>query len=95
MSPSKISWRDLRGALDRGELSVYYQPIISISDGSVVAFEALVRWSHPERGMVPPSIFVPIAEETGLVLPIGDWILETACRQMKERSILSVSIGNR
>ena len=75
---------DLRGALDRGELSVYYQPIISISDGSVVAFEALVRWSHPERGMVPPSIFVPIAEETGLVLPIGDWILETACRQMKE-----------
>ena len=75
---------DLRGALDRGELSVYYQPIISISDGSVVAFEALVRWSHPERGMVPPSIFVPIAEETGLVLPIGDWILETACRQLKE-----------
>ena len=75
---------DLRGALDRGELSVYYQPIVSISDGSIVAFEALVRWRHPERGMVPPGIFVPIAEETALVLPIGDWILETACRQMKE-----------
>ncbi len=75
---------DLRGALDRGELSVYYQPIVSISDGSIVAFEALVRWRHPERGMVPPGIFVPIAEGTGLVIPIGNWILETACRQMKE-----------
>ena len=75
---------DLRGALDRGELSVYYQPIVSISDGSIVAFEALVRWRHPERGMIPPVIFVPIAEETGLVIPIGDWILETACHQMKK-----------
>ncbi len=75
---------DLRGALDRNELSLYYQPIVSLDDGSIVAFEALLRWEHPERGMISPSIFVPIAEETGMVVPIGYWTLETACRQMTE-----------
>jgi diguanylate cyclase (GGDEF)-like protein/PAS domain S-box-containing protein len=75
---------DLRRALEQEQLSVYYQPILALSDGSIVAFEALVRWEHPERGMISPDIFVPIAEETGIVVPIGYWILETACRQMKE-----------
>jgi diguanylate cyclase (GGDEF)-like protein/PAS domain S-box-containing protein len=75
---------DLRNALQRNQLSVFYQPIVSLSDGAVVAFEALVRWNHPERGMISPDIFVPIAEETGIVVSIGYWILEEACRQMAE-----------
>lgn len=75
---------DLRGALDRNELSLHYQPIVTLDDGSIVAFEALLRWEHPERGMVSPNIFVPIAEETGMVVPIGYWTLEQACRQMTE-----------
>ena len=75
---------DLRGVLDRNELSVHYQPIVSLDDGGIVAFEALLRWEHPERGMVSPDIFVPIAEETGVVVPIGYWTLEQACRQMTE-----------
>ncbi len=73
---------DLRAAISRNELLVYYQPKVSLSTGQVVEFEALVRWCHPVRGMVQPQDFIPIADETGLILPIGEWVLDAACRQV-------------
>jgi diguanylate cyclase (GGDEF)-like protein/PAS domain S-box-containing protein len=71
---------DLRSAIASGELALHYQPQATI-DGDVVGFEALVRWKHPARGMVPPMEFIPLAEESGLIIPIGEWILREACRE--------------
>src|SRR5262249_7546092 len=81
---------ELRRALARPEVRLHYQPfrppyqpIVSIGSGALVAFEGLLRWDHPQRGLLAPDEFLPVAEETGLILPLGQWVLREGCRQMR------------
>jgi len=75
---------DLRRAVERSEFLLHYQPIVKLSTGEVIGFEALLRWKHPVRGIINPCQFIPLAEDTGLIIPIGQWSLQEACRQARE-----------
>ncbi|HEX9943463.1 MAG TPA: EAL domain-containing protein [Thermoanaerobaculia bacterium] len=95
---------DLRWSLERGQLELCYQPIVSLDSGDLLGFEALARWNHPERGQVPPEVFIPVAEETGMILSLGARVLWMACRQMRawmdrlpggEPLLVSVNISGR
>jgi diguanylate cyclase (GGDEF)-like protein len=96
--------RELRHALERHELHVHYQPIVELPTGRVEGFEALLRWSHPLRGQIPPASFIPVAEDAGLIVPIGAWVIDEACRQLArwrqvipqgERLYVSVNLSAR
>ena len=91
---------DLSNAIDRNELSMNYQPLVDIQDGSLWGFEALLRWHHSELGQIPPNKFIPIAEESGLIIPMTKWILEETCKQLArwqristERASLIMSVN--
>ncbi|MCK5913005.1 MAG: EAL domain-containing protein [Desulfuromusa sp.] len=85
--------KELRHALVRGELSLFYQPQVN-SKGEILGAETLARWQHPEKGFISPAVFIPIAEATGLILPIGDWVLRTACEQLKSWSDSGLTINH-
>jgi diguanylate cyclase (GGDEF)-like protein len=79
MQTRRIMERDLRKALPAGEFELYYQPVVNLASGDISGFEALLRWNHPEQGLVSPAAFIPLAEETGFIVPMGEWVIRQAC----------------
>lgn len=87
---------DLRQALQRGEVKVHYQPVVSVQSGEIVGVEALARWTHPKRGPIPPDVFIPLAEETGQIVTLGEHVLREACTQAKawvERGVKNITVA--
>jgi predicted signal transduction protein with EAL and GGDEF domain len=96
MQERRIVERDLRKALPAGEFELYYQPIVNLESNRISGFEALVRWNHPERGLVSPNAFIPLAEELGFIVPMGDWIIGQACAaaaQWPDNLVVAVNIS--
>ncbi|MCW9013936.1 MAG: EAL domain-containing protein [Gammaproteobacteria bacterium] len=85
---------NLRNAIDNKELVVFYQPKVELTTGKARGMEALVRWQHPEQGLIPPDEFIPIAEETGLIIPLGEYVIETACKQFCQWQNNNIDINN-
>jgi EAL domain-containing protein (putative c-di-GMP-specific phosphodiesterase class I) len=85
-----IIGEDLRLAIKRGEFEMFYQPQVEIASGNIVGLEALIRWHHPKRGLLLPPAFIPIAETTGSILPIGEWVIEQVCRQIESWTVAGV-----
>ncbi|KAM3099153.1 putative bifunctional diguanylate cyclase/phosphodiesterase [Phormidesmis sp. 146-35] len=81
---------DLGKALEQSEFQLYYQPQVNLMTGQIVGVESLIRWCHPQRGMIPPNAFIPVAEEMGLIIPIGEWVLRTACLQAQQWQQMSL-----
>jgi diguanylate cyclase (GGDEF)-like protein len=79
MQTRRIMERDLRKALSAGEFELYYQPVVNLASNEISGFEALIRWNHPEKGLVAPATFIPLAEEIGFIVPIGEWVIRQAC----------------
>jgi EAL domain-containing protein (putative c-di-GMP-specific phosphodiesterase class I) len=86
-----IIGEELRHAIERGEFELYYQPQVEVKSGSMIGLEALIRWNHPKRGLMLPAAFIPIAETTGSIVSIGEWVIEHACRQLKAWSDLAIA----
>jgi diguanylate cyclase (GGDEF)-like protein len=94
MQTRRIMERDLRKALPSGQFELYYQPVVNLASGDISGFEALIRWNHPEQGVVAPASFIPLAEETGLIVPVGEWVIRQACATAAQwPSDLSVAVN--
>ena len=96
MQSRRTMEQDLRKALSSGEFELHYQPVVNLNSGEISGFEALVRWNHPEHGMIPPSAFIPLAEEIGFIVPLGEWIIRQACftaRNWPENLRVAVNIS--
>src|SRR5438094_9235042 len=96
MQTRRVMEQDLRKALPAGEFELYYQPVVNLESSEVSGFEALLRWNHPERGQVSPVTFIPLAEEIGFIVPLGEWVIRQACltaAQWPEHMHVAVNIS--